>query len=98
MKGDPPRVAPLDRRLEMPKYSYRDPRTGTFISRYDDVEKEKKIQISITWVAKFSASTITAFQKRHQTGSPLSCTHGNVTSRVSALPPKSGHVWRNDEC
>jgi hypothetical protein len=36
------RIAPLQRSLPMPQYDYQEPRTGSFVTRYDEVEERKK--------------------------------------------------------
>jgi hypothetical protein len=41
-KTPAPHIAPLQRGLPMPQYNYQSPRTGSFVTRYDEVEERKK--------------------------------------------------------
>jgi hypothetical protein len=41
-KAPAPQIAPLQRGLPMPQYDYQNPRTGSFVTRYDEVEDRKK--------------------------------------------------------
>lgn len=41
-KAPAPRIAPLQRGLPMPQYDYQNPRTGSFVTRYDEAEERKK--------------------------------------------------------
>jgi hypothetical protein len=40
-KTPAPHIAPLQRGLPMPQYDYQNPRTGSFVTRCDEVEDRK---------------------------------------------------------
>ena len=52
-----PRIAPIQRGLAMPKYDYQNPRTGSFVTRYDEVEDRKKIKAALPALQNFQLAT-----------------------------------------
>lgn len=52
-KTPAPHIAPLQRGMPMPQYDYQNPPTGSFVTRYDEVEDRKKSDAALPTLQNF---------------------------------------------